>query len=143
SIHDHLNAHRAAMALYALTRRFVDYLDREKRKAGVLDFDDLLLRTARVLEDPHVLERARSQYDYIFVDEFQDTDRTQAKIIEQLARDASGAYVDGKTIVVGDPKQSIYGFRRADPETYDVMTKRLILAGAKEERLLAQLRSDP
>src|SRR5205085_11525339 len=64
-------------------------------------------------------------------------------IIERLARDASGAYVEGKTIVVGDPKQSIYGFRRADPETYDAMTKRLIRAGAKEERLLAQFRSDP
>ena len=38
------------MALHALTRRFVDYLDREKRRLGVVDFDDLLLRTLAVLE---------------------------------------------------------------------------------------------
>ncbi|HKO00158.1 MAG TPA: UvrD-helicase domain-containing protein, partial [Thermoanaerobaculia bacterium] len=143
SIHQRLTAHRAAMALHALTRRFVDYLDREKRRLGVVDFDDLLLRTLAVLDDTNVLERVRRQYDFIFVDEFQDTDRTQAKIIERIARDASGAYVDGKTIVVGDPKQSIYGFRRADPETYDAMTKRLKIAGADEKNLVDQYRSDP
>jgi ATP-dependent helicase/nuclease subunit A len=143
SIHERLTGHRAAMALHALTRRFVDYLDREKRRLGVVDFDDLLLRTLHVLDDPSVLERARRQYDFIFVDEFQDTDRTQAKIIERLARDASDAYVDGKTIVVGDPKQSIYGFRRADPETYDAMTARLTSAGAEKRILVDQYRSDP
>ncbi|HYO75640.1 MAG TPA: UvrD-helicase domain-containing protein, partial [Thermoanaerobaculia bacterium] len=115
-IYDRLVSHRAAMALLALTRRFLAFLDAEKRKAGVVDFDDLLLRTHALLEDESVLARARSQFDYIFVDEFQDTDRTQARIIDRLARDASGGYVAGKTIVVGDPKQSIYGFRRADPE---------------------------
>src|SRR5438094_137470 len=55
----------------------------EKRKLGVVDFDDLLLRTLALLDDQAVLERARSQYDFIFVDEFQDTDRTQARIIER------------------------------------------------------------
>jgi ATP-dependent helicase/nuclease subunit A len=143
SIHERLTGHRAAMALHALTRRFVDYLDREKRRLGVVDFDDLLLRTLHVLDDPSVLERARRQYDFIFVDEFQDTDRTQAKIIERLARDASDAYVDGKTVVVGDPKQSIYGFRRADPETYDTMTARLTSAGAEKRILVDQYRSNP
>jgi len=143
SIHQRLVAHRAAVALVSLARRFVDFLDREKRRLGVVDFDDLLIRTLGVLQQPHVLERARAQYDYIFVDEFQDTDRTQAKILELLARDASGAYVEGKTIVVGDPKQSIYGFRRADPETYDAMTKRLARAGGEWKQLEDQYRSDP
>jgi ATP-dependent helicase/nuclease subunit A len=143
SIHQRLTGHRAAMALHALTRRFVDYLDREKRRLGFVDFDDLLLRTLAVLDDPNVLERARRQYDYIFVDEFQDTDRTQAKIIERLARNAAGEYVEGKTIVVGDPKQSIYGFRRADPETYDAMTARLTRAGAEKRIIVDQYRSDP
>jgi ATP-dependent helicase/nuclease subunit A len=143
SIHERLTGHRAAMALHALTRRFVDYLDREKRRLGVVDFDDLLLRTLHVLDDANVLERARRQYDFIFVDEFQDTDRTQAKIIDRLARDASGNYVDGKTIVVGDPKQSIYGFRRADPEMYASMTAQLKEANAEERVLEDQYRSDP
>jgi len=143
SIHQRLTGHRAAMALHALTRRFVDYLDREKRRLGVVDFDDLLLRTLAVLDDATVVERVRNQYDAIFVDEFQDTDRTQAKIIERIARDESGAYVEGKTIVVGDPKQSIYGFRRADPETYDAMTDRLTRAGAEKRIIRDQYRSDP
>jgi len=104
-IYDRLVSHRAAMALLALTRRFIAHLDREKRQLGVVDFDDLLLRTLALLDDPDVLARARAQFDHIFVDEFQDTDRTQARIIDRLARDASDAYVAGKTIVVGDPKQ--------------------------------------
>ncbi|HEU4888607.1 MAG TPA: UvrD-helicase domain-containing protein, partial [Thermoanaerobaculia bacterium] len=143
SIYDRLVSHRAALALLALTRRFLAYLDAEKRKLGVVDFDDLLLRTLALLEDETVLARARAQFDFIFVDEFQDTDRTQARIIDKLARDGSGAYVPGKTIVVGDPKQSIYGFRRADPETYYRMTEELKRGGAEARQLEEQYRSDP
>ncbi|MGN6186506.1 MAG: UvrD-helicase domain-containing protein [Thermoanaerobaculia bacterium] len=143
SLHDRLVSHRAAMALLALTRRFIAFLDEEKRKLGVVDFDDLLLRTLALLDDPAVLARARSQFDYIFVDEFQDTDRTQARIIDKLARDANDRYVPGKTIVVGDPKQSIYGFRRADPETYYRMTEDLVRHGAEPRKLTDQYRSDP
>ena len=143
SIYDRLVSHRAAMALLALTRRFLAYLDAEKRKLGVVDFDDLLLRTLALLNDETVLARARAQFDFIFVDEFQDTDRTQARIIDKLARDANGAYVPGKTIVVGDPKQSIYGFRRADPETYYRMTEELVGGGAERRILDEQYRSDP
>ncbi|HKR65324.1 MAG TPA: UvrD-helicase domain-containing protein [Thermoanaerobaculia bacterium] len=142
SVHDRLVSHRAAMALLALTRRFIAFMDAEKRKLGVVDFDDLLLRTLALLDDPAVLSRARAQFDFIFVDEFQDTDRTQARIIDRLARDASGAYVPGRTIVVGDPKQSIYGFRRADPETYHRMTEGLVRGGAARQPLLDQYRSD-
>jgi ATP-dependent helicase/nuclease subunit A len=143
SIYDRLVSHRAALALLAMTRRFLSYLDAEKRKLGVVDFDDLLLRTLAVLGDEAVLARARAQFDFIFVDEFQDTDRTQARIIDKLARDAGGAYVPGKTIVVGDPKQSIYGFRRADPETYYRMTEDLGRGGAERRILDDQFRSDP
>jgi ATP-dependent helicase/nuclease subunit A len=143
SIYDRLVSHRAAMAVLAMTRRFVEFLDEEKRKLGVVDFDDLLLRTLALLDDPVVLTRARGLFDVIFVDEFQDTDRTQARIIERLARDEDGQFVPGRTIVVGDPKQSIYGFRRADPETYRRMTESLRLAGAERRILEEQYRSDP
>jgi ATP-dependent helicase/nuclease subunit A len=142
-IYDRLVSHRAAMAVLALTRRFLTFLDAEKRKLGVVDFDDLLLRTHALLEDQTVLGRARSQFDYIFVDEFQDTDRTQARIIDRLARGADDRYVEGKTIVVGDPKQSIYGFRRADPEMYYGMTEKLARGGAERRVITDQYRSDP
>ena len=132
SIYDRLVSHRAAVALLALTRRFIAFLDAEKRKLGVVDFDDLLAAHAGACSTIDACWRARArQFDFIFVDEFQDTDRTQARIIDRLARDASGAFVPGKTIVVGDPKQSIYGFRRADPETYYRMTRGARRAAAR------------
>ena len=143
SIYDRLTSHRAAMALLAMTRRFIAALDEEKRRLGVVDFDDLLLRTKAVLDDPQVLARARSQFDFIFVDEFQDTDRTQAHIIDRLARGEGGQFIPGRTIVVGDPKQSIYGFRRADPETYHQMTEKLVQEGAERRLIADQYRSDP
>ncbi len=143
SIYDRLSSHRAALSLLAMMRRFLSFLDKEKRKRGVVDFDDLLLRTLAVLDDETVLERVRGQFDFIFVDEFQDTDRVQARIIDRLARDRSGSFVPGRTILVGDPKQSIYGFRRADPETYDALTRDLISAGAEKRKLLDQYRSEP
>lgn len=104
SVYDQLSSHRAAVSLLALTRRFAAFLEEEKRKRGVVDFDDLLLRTQSVLADPAVLRRAREQFDYIFVDEFQDTDRVQANIIDLLARNEHGAVIDGRTVIVGDPK---------------------------------------
>ena len=140
---DRLLGHRAALAAHALALRFIAFLDEEKRKRGVVDFDDLLIRTHEVLQDDGVAERARGQFDYLFVDEFQDTDRVQARIIDRLARDASGAFVPGRTVVVGDPKQSIYGFRRADPETYYRVTKELIDAGAEHRKIVDQYRSEP
>jgi ATP-dependent helicase/nuclease subunit A len=143
SVYDRLTSHRAAVSLLAMMRRFLAFLDAEKRTRGVVDFDDLLLRTLAVLDDEGVVERVRGQFDYIFVDEFQDTDRVQARIIDRLARDRTDALVDGRTIVVGDPKQSIYGFRRADPETYDAFTRELIASGAEHRKLLDQYRSDP
>nr|MDP9361505.1 UvrD-helicase domain-containing protein [Acidobacteriota bacterium] len=143
SVYDRLSSHRAAVSLLAMTRRFLKFLEDEKRKRGVVDFDDLLLRTLAVLGDEGVVERVRGQFDFIFVDEFQDTDRIQARIIDRLARDRAGALVEGKTIVVGDPKQSIYGFRRADPETYDAFTRELLAAGAEPRIITDQYRSDP
>ncbi|MGZ5493719.1 MAG: UvrD-helicase domain-containing protein, partial [Thermoanaerobaculia bacterium] len=98
SIHDALVSHRAAVALLSLTRRFISFLDQEKRLLGVADFDDLLLRAAALLDDPQIAERVRQQFDSIFVDEFQDTDRTQARVIERLAADRSGAWVEGRTL---------------------------------------------
>lgn len=143
SMYDLLVSHRAADALLSLTRRFIARLDAEKRARGVLDFDDLLIQTLALLDNEVAVEEVRQQFDFLFVDEFQDTDRIQARIIDRLARDRFGAYVPGKTIVVGDPKQSIYGFRRADPELYHHMTDELLRGGAEPRRLDLQYRSEP
>jgi ATP-dependent helicase/nuclease subunit A len=97
-----------------------------KRARGALDFVDLLIR-ARDLIARHQEVRAHFQRRFarIFVDEFQDTDPLQAEILLLLSAD-DPAIADwqrvrptaGKLFVVGDPKQAIYRFRRADVGTY-------------------------
>ncbi|MEA3153019.1 MAG: CRISPR-associated exonuclease Cas4 [Betaproteobacteria bacterium] len=97
-----------------------------KRKAAVLDFDDLLLATRALLRGHETVRQAASNhYTRILVDEFQDTDPVQAEILFLIAS-ASGppaawqerALIQGNLFTVGDPKQAIYRFRGADVATY-------------------------
>ncbi len=78
-------------------------------KGQAVDFDDLLMRTVQLFQDhPGVLERYRSKYVHILVDEFQDTNIVQYMLMKQL----TGKYRN--LCVVGDPDQSIYSWRSAD-----------------------------
>jgi len=108
----------------------LDYTGRaeaEKRGRGLLDFQDLLLKARNMLRDNlEVRTYFQGRFSHILVDEFQDTDPLQAEIVFFLAEDVSKAadwdaaiLKPGKLFIVGDPKQSIYRFRRADVETYD------------------------
>ncbi|MEO8217640.1 MAG: UvrD-helicase domain-containing protein [Acidobacteriota bacterium] len=142
SIVQRFASHRAAVALRALTRRFITFSEAEKQRRGIADFDDLLFRTDALLENGEILEQVRKRFDYLFIDEFQDTDRVQAHIVEKLARDYAGGIVPGRTVLVGDPKQSIYSFRRADPETYQELSNRFVEEGAERRVLTDQYRSD-
>jgi len=95
---------------------------REKRAHGTLDFFDLLLLTRDLLRDhDDVRLRLQTEIDRLFVDEFQDTDPVQSELLLLLSADDPRERdpwrvrpVPGKLFVVGDPKQSIYRFRRAD-----------------------------
>jgi ATP-dependent helicase/nuclease subunit A len=106
---------------------FLSVLEAEKVSRGVLDFDDLLLKTRNLLRDnPRARGAFQNRFDYILVDEFQDTDPLQAEIIfflaeeKPIARDWREVKLKpGKLFIVGDPKQSIYRFRRADIEVYE------------------------
>ncbi len=87
---------------------FAEY---EKRKTQniALDFDDLICRTLRILEEyPDIRERWSNRYDYMLVDEFQDTDDAQMKLMQCLLRP------DSCLFVVGDPDQTIYSWRGAN-----------------------------
>jgi ATP-dependent helicase/nuclease subunit A len=125
--------------------------EREKAAAGLLDFFDLLLLTHTLLRDSapirHALQRSLT---HVFVDEFQDTDPVQSAIILLLCADDPAERealrarpVPGKLFVVGDPKQSIYRFRRADIALYERVKRQLLDAGAELLQLSTSFRSLP
>lgn len=81
----------------------------ELKKCNCMDFDDLLLKTIELFENcPDVLERYQRRFEYINVDEFQDTNKLQYKIVKMLAQ------MHGNLFVVGDEDQSIYSWRGAE-----------------------------
>ena len=85
---------------------------------GELSFDDLLVLTRRLLQTrPDVRVQVRERHRYLFVDEFQDTDQVQFDVISELTS-PDGAAPPSSLFAVGDPKQSIYGFRNADVELF-------------------------
>jgi ATP-dependent helicase/nuclease subunit A len=100
----------------------------ERRHDGKATFHDLLTWARDLLRDgPDVRRRAQSRFDRVFVDEFQDTDPLQVEIAWFLTSDPAQAtepdwtklhLIPGKLFLVGDPKQSIYRFRRADIGIY-------------------------
>jgi ATP-dependent exoDNAse (exonuclease V) beta subunit len=107
-------------------RGFGDAYAVEKQRRGLLDFDDLLLKTRDLLRDNReVRGMFQRRFERVLVDEFQDTDPVQTEIVFFLAEKEPKAgkwrevkLAPGKLFVVGDPKQSIYRFRGADIEIY-------------------------
>ena len=99
-----------------LVRLSSDAYEREKQSQGVLDFDDLLLRARNLLRDhDEVRQRVAAGIRLLMVDEFQDTDPVQAEVVRKLCGDQ---LTRGRLFLVGDAKQSIYRFRRADPGVF-------------------------
>lgn len=89
--------------------RVADIYRERKRERNVMDYDDLLLNWKRVLEEkPEVAELYADRFEHILVDEFQDTNRLQAEIIDLLARKHRNV------MVVGDDAQSIFAWRGAE-----------------------------
>ncbi|MCM1298728.1 MAG: UvrD-helicase domain-containing protein [Firmicutes bacterium] len=89
------------------------YAEYQKRlkAANALDFDDMIMKTVQLFEAcPEVLERWQKSFDYIMVDEYQDTNTAQYKLVSMLAEGT------GNLCVVGDEDQSIYRFRGATIE---------------------------
>jgi ATP-dependent helicase/nuclease subunit A len=120
--------HNATVGLVQWLAGYLRAYEAEKSSAGILDFQDLLSKARDLLrDDPGVREHFKCSYDRILVDEFQDTDPLQCEIAfflaEQKGRSAKNwlnvKLEPGKLFIVGDPKQSIYRFRRADIETYE------------------------
>jgi len=122
-----------------------------KERSGCLDFLDLLVRARNLVrDDAAVRADLQRRCTHLFVDEFQDTDPLQAEILLLLAcADAdcsdwlAARPVPGKLFLVGDPKQSIYRFRRADVALYESVKQRLLAAGATLVHLTVSFRAVP
>src|SRR5262249_26772316 len=110
----------------ALQAPIAEY-DTRKAKLGRVDFLDLLIKTRDLIRnDAAVRGELQQRFSHFFVDEFQDTDPLQVEILLLLAADDSSQTdwravrpVPGKLFLVGDPKQAIYRFRRADVSVYE------------------------
>ncbi len=88
---------------------------REKQRRQLLDFSDLLWFTYTLIkENPPVRKELQQQYRWLLIDEFQDTDRLQAEMVRLLHQPIDSRVPAPNLFLVGDPKQSIYGFRDAD-----------------------------
>lgn len=104
------------------------------REANALDFDDLLCLTLNLFEkDPETLQKYRRRFQYVLVDEYQDTNLLQYKLIEMLCREHRNI------CVVGDDDQSIYGWRGADIR--NILEFEKDFEGAKVIRLEQNYRS--
>ncbi len=129
----------------------IDRYQRLKESAGRLDFSDLLLIARDLLRDnPAVRRDLQERYTHVFVDEFQDTDPLQAEILLLLASEDPDETdwtrvvpAPGKLFLVGDPKQSIYRFRRADVALYEEVKRRLLATGAVLQHLTVSFRAVP
>lgn len=111
---------------------FAAYVDR-KLTQQTLDYDDLLLYWLYLVEDTRIANDTSTHFDHILVDEYQDTNRLQAEIIQRIRPDGQGL------TVVGDDAQSIYGFRAADVENILDFGKHF--AGAQVHKLEDNYRS--
>ncbi|HEU4479679.1 MAG TPA: 3'-5' exonuclease, partial [Pyrinomonadaceae bacterium] len=117
-------------------RRF----NEKKQELSALDFDDLQLRTIELLRRPEVLQRAYQRYKYFLVDEFQDTNGLQRDLLNALALQ-TGARAN--LFIVGDRKQSVYGFRGADVDVFARTTEEMLGAGGESVPLPLNFRSQP
>lgn len=122
-----------------------------KAKAGRLDFLDLLIKTRDLVRgDRSVRVELQRRFTHFFIDEFQDTDPLQTEILLLLAADKPDETdwratrpVPGKLFLVGDPKQSIYRFRRADVALYEGIKDHLVAIGAEVLHLTTSFRAQP
>lgn len=126
-----------------------DQYDRLRRESNSLNYQDLLMKAADLLRaKPQIRKYFRRRFTHLLVDEFQDTDPIQTEVILLLTAQnpTETAWrecrpVDGSLFVVGDPKQSIYRFRRADLATYDRFRRIIIESGGRIVALSANFRT--
>ena len=96
---------------YALTQKFDQKFKEKKRERNILDFNDLEQLTLKILQNESIAQEFQNRYEDVFLDEYQDTNEVQEAIVQKIVR-------KDNYFMVGDVKQSIYGFRQADPSIF-------------------------
>jgi ATP-dependent helicase/nuclease subunit A len=127
----------------------IAHYEKLKMEKSRLNYQDLLINTATLLrQNPEVRSYFQGRYTHLLVDEFQDTDPIQAEIMFYLTgQDQSETEWrmlqprPGSLFVVGDPKQSIYRFRRADIDTYNEVKRLIVASGGAVLHLTTNFRS--
>jgi ATP-dependent helicase/nuclease subunit A len=121
---------RIARILVRIAADAFDHIEAEKKRLDALDFDDLQLKTDILLDNPLVCEQIRRKMRFLMIDEFQDTNKLQYRIVKKLigslgrnpetlpAEQESVSASGVNLFIVGDPKQSIYRFRGADVRVF-------------------------
>jgi ATP-dependent helicase/nuclease subunit A len=101
----------------------VQWYQKRKRRAAVVDFQDLLILARDLLRDhAEVRERLQRRFRFLLIDELQDTDPVQMELVEHLC---GADLTTGKLFAVGDHKQSIYRFRAADVQLFQELGRRV------------------
>lgn len=127
----------------ALRTRVRERLDAHKRSRGLYDFDDMLLQVREGVAgpgaDPALVAALRQRWSVALVDEFQDTDEVQWDVFRSLFFTSP----EHRLVLIGDPRQAIYGFRNADVYTYLAARAAVLAGGGERLPLLANFRSTP
>ena len=147
--------HALSVLVRSLTEFVLECAERRSRD-GRAEFQDLLVWARDLLRDNiTVRDHFRHRFSHLMIDESQDTDPIQAEIAMFLAESAAEGLVnddrpatwqsivpeEGKLFVVGDPKQSIYRFRRADVEQMLHLRDRMVAGGGRTVNLVQNFRS--
>ncbi|MDB5340577.1 MAG: Exodeoxyribonuclease [Planctomycetaceae bacterium] len=136
---DVVPAAKLSLQMLELVALAIDQYELRKSESAVLDFDDLVLRSRDLLkQNAAVRQRVAAGIEFLLVDEFQDTDPVQADIVRFLC---GAKLTQGKLFLVGDAQQSIYRFRRADPNVFRQL--RLEIPEAGRLPLNRNFRSQP
>jgi ATP-dependent helicase/nuclease subunit A len=130
---DHRQYVEYARLLLSLYDEINDEYENFKIMNGYLDFEDLQLKVSKLLDVPEVQDELAQRFRYIMIDEYQDTNYLQYEIVKKLIGDFSGGT---KLFVVGDEKQSIYGFRGSNVEVFDITANEICLSGDGEKIML-------
>jgi ATP-dependent helicase/nuclease subunit A len=121
-IHDYIEL------MFDISADALKEFDRYKKQRGLIDYIDMEVHINRLMDNPAVCEVLADELDLLMVDEFQDTSPIQLEIFLKMSRVAK------HSIWVGDPKQSIYGFRGADPQLMQAIIEQT--GGIKSEDIL-------